>query len=111
MKKQPLKEMLKAIGGEHLLNENKLQDYWEEITNEMEGQKIGKFWADVDMHTGGLSWGERNSDFHIYATPAWEGKKYIEFEEGMTVGLLLFAVGIFAYFLSKISEVITEFSK
>ena len=42
--KQPLKEMLKKIGGRHLLNENKLQDYWEEITNEMEGQKIGKFW-------------------------------------------------------------------
>ena len=82
--KQPLKEMLKKIGGGHLLNENKLQDYWDEITNEMDGKKIGKFWADVDMHTGGLSWGEPNSDFHIYATPAWEGKKYIEFEEGMT---------------------------
>ena len=39
MKKQPLKEMLKAIGGGHLLNENSLSGY-EKLASKLKGEVL-----------------------------------------------------------------------
>ena len=102
--KQPLREMLKKIGGGHLLTEGDdvLQDYWAELVSKIEGTmlstSVGKFDADVDMNSGGLSWNGQEGDkpdgyeedyVYIFATPAWEGDKYITFEEGWGSGVKL----------------------
>ena len=86
--KKPLKEMLKKIGGGHLLNEGdeKLADYWNNIVQDVEGEiiKIGKdkYTADYDFHSGALSWGSMDSEVLLYMTPGYDGVKYIPVEDG-----------------------------
>ena len=92
--KQPLKEMLKRIGGAHLLNEKpnfdkeKLQEYWHDIIQDVEGDDIKIGWtvftADYDYHSGALSWGDADSDFIFYMTPGYDGINGIPIEDGNT---------------------------
>jgi len=90
--KKPLKEMLKKIGGAHLLNEKpnfdkeKLQEYWHDIIQDVEGTmiKIGKdkYTADYDYHSGALSWGSMDSEVLLYMTPGYDGQNSIPVEDG-----------------------------
>ena len=88
MKKQPLRETLKRIGGGHLLTEkvDDLEKYWADIVRDVEGEqiKIGKdnYTADYEYNSNALSWG--NEDVIIYMTPAYDGAKDIPVEYGDT---------------------------
>lgn len=87
---------MKIIKLKSMINEGDavLEDYWANVLLDNPGGiqkqqlKIGKlkFQADEDRNSGSISWGVINppegQDYLIYATPAWEGSKYIEFEDG-----------------------------
>ena len=81
--KQPLKEMLKKIGGGHLL-ENKamvtyysdaLGNYIKQLRPTIRGWKFG-----IDRMTGSWEWENRKFENIIYATWGWEGKNEIPIE-------------------------------
>ena len=97
--KQPLKEMLKKIGGGHLLNENKddyvdFEQYAEEdLSYYIQGLRpsvkaLGATWKfDIDRQTGGWYWTSPKYEPDIYATYGWNGKQQVNWEiDGEKVG-------------------------
>ena len=87
MKKQPLKEMLKAIGGEHLLNEArkyKLGDMWRKDFDyegmlemgakaqypKMSGEKLEKLASSFE-----------DVNYHTVAKPLWAALKNLEADQ------------------------------
>ena len=79
--KKPLKEMLKKIGGGHLLKEyNKkvenysleLGDYIKLLKPKIKGWKFG-----VERMTGSWYWEHSKFEDVVYATWGWEGKNEI----------------------------------
>ena len=83
MKKQPLKETLKRIGGGHLLIENKkifkykntLEAYLKQLRPSIKGWKFA-----VDHMSGAWEWYNPKFEDVIYATWGWEGKNGIPLE-------------------------------
>ena len=81
--KQPLKEMLKKIGGGHLLTENKMVFYYmehlgpyiQQLRPNIKGWKFT-----VDYMSGSWEWYNRKFEPVIYATWGWEGKDEIPIE-------------------------------
>ena len=90
--KQPLKEMLKKIGGGHLLNENKddyvdFEQYAEEdLSYYIQGLRpsvkaLGATWKfDIDRQTGGWYWTSPKYELDIFATYGWNGKQQVNWE-------------------------------
>ena len=97
--KQPLKEMLKKIGGGHLLKEKK-DDYvdfeqyaQEDLSYYIQGLRPsvkagGATWKfDIDRQQGSWYWTSPKHEVDIYATYGWNGKEQIEWEvEGEKIG-------------------------
>ena len=82
--KQPLKEMLKKIGGGHLLTENTdIDDYSHELGEYLNSMRIPqiKGWRfSIDIHSGAYVWDHAKFEESIYATWGWEGKNEIPVE-------------------------------
>ena len=78
-----LKEMISINEGD-----DSLEKYWQDILDlsiiRKAKIKVGKtgFIPDVEYHSGSVGW--VGDGFLIYATPAWDGQKYIPFEDGHT---------------------------
>ena len=79
--KQPLKEMLKKIGGAHLLKEyddkvatysSDLGDYIKILKPKINGWKFG-----MEHMTGSWYWEHPKFEDIIYATWGWEGKNQV----------------------------------
>ena len=93
MKKQPLKEMLKAIGGGHLLTENAdVDDYSQELGEYLHHIRIPpvKGWTfTIDINSGAWMWDHVPGKFEdsIYATWGWMGKNQLTIEVGDGVDL------------------------
>ena len=89
--KQPLKEMLKAIGGRHLLTENAdVDDYSHELGEYLHHMRIPliKGWQfTIDINTGAWEWDHSKFEDAIYATWGWMGKQEIAIEVGDGVDL------------------------
>ena len=81
--KQPLKEMLKKIGGGHLLTENKMVFYYmehlgpyiQQLRPNIRGWKFV-----VERMTGSWEWTNRKFEPSVFATWGWEGKNEIPLE-------------------------------
>ena len=81
--KQPLKEMLKKIGGGHLLTENKMVFYYmehlgpyiQQLRPNIRGWKFV-----VERMTGSWEWTNRKFEPAVYATWGWEGRNEIPLE-------------------------------
>ena len=81
--KQPLKEMLKKIGGGHLLTENKMVFYYmehlgpyiQQLRPNIRGWKFV-----VERMTGSWEWTNRKFEPAVYATWGWEGQNKIPVE-------------------------------
>ena len=86
--KQPLKEMLKKIGGRHLLIENAdVDDYSQELGEYLHHIRIPpvKGWTfTIDINSGAWMWDHVPGKFEdsIYATWGWMGKQEIAIEVG-----------------------------
>jgi len=81
--KQPLKEMLKAIGGEHLLTENQdIADYSHELGEYIHHSRTKiKGWAfSIEINTGSWEWYHPKFEDVVYATWGWEGRNEIPVE-------------------------------
>ena len=81
--KQPLKEMLKAIGGGHLLTENQdIADYSHELGEYIHHLRTKiKGWAfSIEINTGSWEWYHPKFEDIIYATWGWEGRNEIPVE-------------------------------
>ena len=80
---QPLKEMLKKIGGSHLLNEdvklvdyqNELGEYIKQLRPNVKGWKFG-----IDRQTGGWYWEHPKYESQIFATWGGDGKEQVQYE-------------------------------
>ena len=88
--KQPLKEMLKKIGGAHLLNENaavvkysdELGQYVKQLRPNIRGWKF-----DVERLTGSWYWEHKKIEPLVYATWGWDGRNAIELESSFGLDL------------------------
>ena len=82
--KQPLKEMLKKIGGGHLLKEynDKVATYSNALGNYIRALRfdIRGWQMDVEYHSGSWEWTNRKFENAFYATWGWEGKEEIPLE-------------------------------
>ena len=81
--KKPLKEMLKKIGGGHLLTENKMVFYYMEHLGPYIQQlrpNIGGWKFVVERMTGSWEWTNRKFEPSVFATWGWEGKNEIPLE-------------------------------
>tara|TARA_R100001443_G_scaffold72299_1_gene80454 strand:+ start:432 stop:830 length:399 start_codon:yes stop_codon:yes gene_type:complete len=91
--KKPLKEMLKKIGGKHLLIENRdVSAYSDALGNYIRALRfdIRGWQMDVEYHSGSWEWTNRKFDNAFYATWGWEGKNEIpiESDEGDDCGTI-----------------------
>ena len=82
--KQPLKEMLKKIGGGHLLKEynDKVAEYSDVLGQHLKHMRfdIRGWQMDRDYHSGAWEWTNRKFENHFYATWGWDGKNEIPIE-------------------------------
>ena len=81
--KQPLKEMLKKIGGGHLLKEDKMVTYYSDALGKYIKQlrpNIKGWKFSLDHMTGSWEWGSSKFEDVLYATWGWEGKNEIPLE-------------------------------
>ena len=92
--KQPLKEMLKKIGGGHLLKEynDKVATYSDALGKYIRALRfdIRGWQMDVEYHSGSWEWTNRKFENAFYATWGWEGKNEIpiETDEGDDCGTI-----------------------
>ena len=81
--KKPLKEMLKKIGGRHLLKENDaVSTYSDALGQYLAGLRfdIRGWQMSREYHSGSWEWTNRKFDNAFYATWGWEGKNEIPIE-------------------------------
>ena len=91
--KKPLKEMLKKIGGRHLLKENDaVSTYSDALGQYLAGLRfdIRGWQMSREYHSGSWEWTNRKFDNAFYATWGWEGKNEIpiESDEGDDCGTI-----------------------
>ena len=91
--KQPLKKMLKAIGGGHLLKEDKMVTYYSGALGDyIYGLRPNiKGWKfDIERQTGSWEWSHSKFEDVVYATWGWEGKNVIPLEssDGLDLGTI-----------------------
>ena len=87
--KKPLKEMLKKIGGGHLLKENDaVVKYSDELGAYVAGlrPKIAGLKFSVEHNTGSWLW--EDNKIGIYATWGWEGKQEVPIEPDDQAGVV-----------------------
>ena len=89
--KKPLKEMLKKIGGGHLLKEynDKVATYSDALGKYIEGLRFSiRGWQmSTEYHSGSWEWTNKKFENHFYATWGWEGKNMIPLESSDGVDL------------------------
>ena len=82
--KKPLKEMLKKIGGGHLLKEynDKVANYSDALGKYIQNLRLGiRVWVfSTEYHYGSWAWTNKKFENHFYATWGWEGKNEIPLE-------------------------------
>ena len=91
--RKPLKEMLKKIGGRHLLKENDaVSTYSDALGQYLAGLRfdIRGWQMSREYHSGSWEWTNRKFDNAFYATWGWEGKNEIpiESDEGDDCGTI-----------------------